>query len=670
MQPSKDESSSRTLVAAACPLCRTEVVDPTTDASESTLQFDDLECPSCGLIFPPPAAKPAVPEPAVAAPEATPSAPVDPLQSWLDGAPIRPAKRTARQKIADWARCNRRAAALCVAALAGLTVAAIGATAGFLLAWRELDQAAAERDRIAAKCDGLEEVARQYSREALARTLRDKEEKQDRRDLASRLETARQGRQDALDLLAAAEQGRSRADVEARTALAQQITDEAKKCAAQKPQLAMVLAAEAVRILQGLGEPPLAGALQCLWGLEPAIDPRTLHGGAVRPAVLAASLDGRWLACGGQDGELTLWDLKHARAAPRRLPARHGRVTDVLLSPDGRWLISAGVDSKIRLWMLAAGDPAGKPIVLEGHQGRIARLAIGGDGRWLVSASNGMIPAENSVRLWDLNAADPAASGVDIAGHEGRLHALAIGLDGRAIASANADGTLRLWTRAEGRKFGASLVLRGPLGRLHAMCFSPDNRWLAAACEDAAGGKEAILLWELTSANPIAAPIELRGQSGGTRCLSVTPDGQWLIAGGTDAALRAWDLTRDDPARRVSIVPGANEAIVNTTISANGKWLAALGAEGGISLWSVGARGPVGEPVALRPEAGQAAAVAIAGDSQWLAAACHDGTVRLWNLNVDMLMAAAYGKKPPRAETARNPGLTERLPHVDDNPLR
>jgi WD40 repeat protein len=69
----------------------------------------------------------------------------------------------------------------------------------------------------------------------------------------------------------------------------------------------------------------------------------------------AYSLSGRFLAVGGEDGCVRLWDLKGAREAVR-LPGHTGRIESLAFSPDGRWLASGSQDKRVQLWRVQWED--------------------------------------------------------------------------------------------------------------------------------------------------------------------------------------------------------------------------------------------------------------------------------------------------------------------------
>ena len=65
--------------------------------------------------------------------------------------------------------------------------------------------------------------------------------------------------------------------------------------------------------------------------------------------------DGSWLASGGEDGTVRIWDV--ATGQQRAIAAGHtGRVAAVAVAPDGSWLASGSRDGTVRIWDAAAGQ--------------------------------------------------------------------------------------------------------------------------------------------------------------------------------------------------------------------------------------------------------------------------------------------------------------------------
>src|SRR5205823_5025703 len=104
---------------------------------------------------------------------------------------------------------------------------------------------------------------------------------------------------------------------------------------------------------------------------------------------LALSLDGRWLASGGEDHEIHLYEL--ARGRTWVLRGHQAEVRRVVFSPDGAWLASAGWDETVGLWRLRDRAAA----VLRGHVGLVHAVDFSPDGSVLASGGE-----DGSVGQW------------------------------------------------------------------------------------------------------------------------------------------------------------------------------------------------------------------------------------------------------------------------------
>src|SRR5262249_19214859 len=93
------------------------------------------------------------------------------------------------------------------------------------------------------------------------------------------------------------------------------------------------------------------------------------------------------------------WDAKTFPAkAFRTLKGHRGYVWRVAFSPDGRYLASGGWDSTIKVWDLEAPASA-EPVTLRGATGIILSLAFSPDGRRLAAGSGHA--GHGEVKVWD-----------------------------------------------------------------------------------------------------------------------------------------------------------------------------------------------------------------------------------------------------------------------------
>ena len=115
---------------------------------------------------------------------------------------------------------------------------------------------------------------------------------------------------------------------------------------------------------------------------------------------MAVAPDGSWLASGGGDGTVRIWDAATGRERAA-LPATAARVTAVAVAPDGSWLASGGEDGTVRIWDAATGR---ERAALKGHTGTVTAVAAAPDGSWLASGGQ-----DGTVRIWDVATGQPQA---------------------------------------------------------------------------------------------------------------------------------------------------------------------------------------------------------------------------------------------------------------------
>lgn len=188
--------------------------------------------------------------------------------------------------------------------------------------------------------------------------------------------------------------------------------------------------------------------------------------------------DAGWLALGGSDGTVKVWD-SYARQSLVTLDAHGAALTALAFSSDGETLATAGEDGLVRLWrwrdraLLAETklDPATA----------IRQLAVAPDGSYVAIGTN------LDARLWAQNGTEQVY--VLDTGRGGAIQILRFSPDGRTLLAGNQSAGLSLWNLVSG-----TLAARLPdtQGNTIAASFSPDGSLLLTAVLN---GK--VSLWNL-----------------------------------------------------------------------------------------------------------------------------------------------------------------------------
>jgi len=209
-------------------------------------------------------------------------------------------------------------------------------------------------------------------------------------------------------------------------------------------------------------------------------------------AVVTASQDGRWLATGGQDSKVRLWDLVKGKAG-KSLSGHEGAVVAAQFSPDGTRLVSVATNKSLIVWDVMQGKllaraelPSGASAVVWNREGKA--VVTGGE--------------DKIIRIWNLplNLKEPMTVVKELKGHSGAIASLATSAKGAAeIISGSTDGSVRSWDLVKGevvKQFDHG-------GAVSSVAARADGKRLAST-----GTNKVTRLWNLEDGKVVA---ELKG---------------------------------------------------------------------------------------------------------------------------------------------------------------
>jgi WD40 repeat protein len=363
-----------------------------------------------------------------------------------------------------------------------------------------------------------------------------------------------------------------------------------------------------------------------------------LKGSLTSVASIAFSPDGKTLATAGRegfDGVVKLWDVATRRPSGEELWGHRGWVHCVRFSPDGKWLASGGDDQIIRIWNVATHRQVR---ALRGHRRAVNSLAFSPDGTTLASCSG-----DRTVKLWKLADRGDLTS-VLRAGAP--VSAVALSPDGGMLAAAGEDSTVRLWEIATRRQIAS---LKTPQGGTHQIAFSPDGKLLAVPTWLGYSNRHVVKLWD------VATRRELSAIPSSTTLYPVpafSPDSRLLATVKDDQTVLVWDLKarRQRAAVRVSEEPGR----IGIAFAPDGTGVMVANNKdnhGAVDLWDIGTR----RSVALLRDVPAEGPFLFSPDGRLLATSNWSDTLKLWDWRTKQAVATLKRESPARMEIAFSP---------------
>lgn len=228
-----------------------------------------------------------------------------------------------------------------------------------------------------------------------------------------------------------------------------------------------------------------------IWQRVPEV-PRWQFAKAGEVTAMAASPDGQWLATGGADGRIRLWDLVKGKAG-RTISGQESPAVVVQFSPDGTRLVSVRTNKSLIVWETAQG----KVLARAELPSAVSAAVWNREGTAVITGGEDKV-----IRVWNLpvNPKEPLTMAKEIKGHAGAVTSLVVLPKGAAeLVSGSADGSVRVWDLGKGE--AVKQFDQG--GAVSAVAARGDGKRVASA-----GANKVMRLWNVDDGKMVA---ELKG---------------------------------------------------------------------------------------------------------------------------------------------------------------
>lgn len=360
---------------------------------------------------------------------------------------------------------------------------------------------------------------------------------------------------------------------------------------------------------------------------------------------IAISADGRYLATGGAESRVGVWDLRRNRTHAVIEVEERTMVFSVAFSPDSRTLAFACAGGGIHFWDVAARSmtahiskagslpmalafsPSGETLAsvgdgkavhlydartakhkqgLESPSNSLKSVAISPDGRFLASG------AMEKVFVWDLHGERDM---IELLGHGSPVWSMVFFPDSRLLYTGSYDRTTRLWDVTSGALLQ---TFQGHQDMVFGVAVSPDGQYFASTGHD-----DMIIIYKRRGRQGLSRVFKHPALVHSTE---FSPDGALLATACEDGVTRLWDPWDE---RLVESLHGHEGIVFSARFSPDGRYLLTAGADGQAVLWDTPSHTKV---VELRGHTQYVRSARFSGDGSMAATASFDGTAGFWEI--------------------------------------
>jgi len=257
------------------------------------------------------------------------------------------------------------------------------------------------------------------------------------------------------------------------------------------------------------------------------------------------SPDGRWIAAGGQDKLVHLWELENDEK--KSFDGHKTWVSSLVFHPEGKKLFTADYLGVVQCWNYEKGDKLAWTIK-EADRDNVRALVVTNDGKHLITAGDDAV-----IKVWQTSDGKPVTI---LEGHEECIFSLALSPDGKHLVSGDLFGSVRQWSVDDWkqvRELDAKLLhtrkenFIADVGGVRSFAFSSDGKLLAvggmkeAKSNAFCPGKPTVLVFDWASGK-VKNELGIKGKSDGPfNALRFLEDG--TLCGHTEVLHSASELT-------------------------------------------------------------------------------------------------------------------------------
>ncbi|KPJ14414.1 Cell division cycle protein 20-like [Papilio machaon] len=323
-----------------------------------------------------------------------------------------------------------------------------------------------------------------------------------------------------------------------------------------------------------------------LWDCSKIKRLRLMDGHSGRVGALAWNM--YILSSGGRDGNIVHHDVRQRDHALATVYAHTREVCALKWSLDGKYLASGGNDNLLNIWPLAEGQHYSQPQYLYSFNQHLAAVKGLAWCPWSAGVlASGGGTADRTIRIWNVS----TGTNLNTVDTKSQVCALKWSLDGKYLASGGNDNLLNIWPLAEGQHYSQPQYLYSfnqHLAAVKGLAWCP---WSAGVLASGGGtadrtiriwnvstgtnlntvdtksqvcsivwsthykelisghgyANNQLIIWKYPTMTRVA---ELSGHVARVLHLALSPDGTSVLSAGADETLRLWKCFMLDPSKK------------------------------------------------------------------------------------------------------------------------